>query len=138
MSREYFLLLKGFDVMVMPPLRRQIDGLNDDEWRSLRRRVISVMGKVYKQLTGQRAREDPVGNMGMNATRMKTGLFVLQTVGNCACLGPARDRESPSEKGVDFPLEFVLHNTDTPEQMLCLYAGMGALAWWAEQGTIKG
>lgn len=136
-EQEYFLVLKGFDLIVMPALKKYLESLNWEEWKNLQENVLDVIAKVMEGLTTIKASRDDGGFRGLSVRLMEGGNFNLTTIGDCACMGPQMHRTRSEENTSDFPQVYDLHNADMPWQRLCLYAGLGAMAWYAETETAR-
>lgn len=134
----YYLVMRGFDLVALSPLRKYVESLNDDEWKNLRLRVGEVIEKVFLQISpGRRMRKFEGGFVGIEVYRLDNGRFGLQTMGNCACLGFDGSEPNHGRSSTDYSKILRLHNTDTSAQRLSLYAGIGALAWFATNGKGK-
>lgn len=131
---EYFLALRGFRISVLPNLRRYVAGLNEEEWEALREEVCSVMSSISSpDSRNSRISKRDLGFVGIRAQRLDSGLFILQTIGNCACLGPEMNRSH--RHNLNLSQDFGLHNVDTVKQHLSLLAGIGTLAWFAKESV---
>lgn len=131
---DYYLVTCGFNIVVLPALKRYIAGLSEQEWERLRIQVGDVIEGAVQVLKPE-MRDIPrvsKGAMGIDVAWSGEGNFILRTLGNCACLGPEMYHTSYGENTPDFPQEYGLHNADSPWQRLSLYAGIGALAWFAQ------
>jgi hypothetical protein len=135
-DQEYYIIISGFDIHVMPGLRKYVESLNDQEWREVRNLIEEVMVDVLEN-SGIKARRDVGGFMGIRVSTMRNGNVGLYTIGNCACLGPEMYRTREDRSSSDFPQVYGEHNWDVPWQGLSLMAGLGTLAWIAETETAR-
>ncbi|OGK18989.1 hypothetical protein A3D80_03625 [Candidatus Roizmanbacteria bacterium RIFCSPHIGHO2_02_FULL_40_13b] len=126
-------------IVEYPSMRRWIADLDDRRGREVKDIVIDEMVKVWGLLNqGLGLQERPKGktHMDFRVSLFPDGTFIINTFGNCACLGRTPDgvmgiSVPRGSEDIESPMGNTLHNADTPVQRLSLFVGAGTLAWLA-------
>jgi len=141
LAEEYLVLGRG-ELIEMGFLRKKLSEIFDDERKrgEVRQIVILVMRKVYKQIEPAVTlpKRDGGRPISFDFGFKKSGVFSLETFGNCACLGRDPSEDLPCtvdnmEGDISLPLVYSTHNADTQAKLISLYAGAGTLAFLARR-----
>lgn len=129
-------------VVEYPEMRKWIAGMTDIGRRELEKKVKNEIRKAWNVLNPKLSLTKKGAERFIDAAIFDDGTFILNTFGNCACLGRTPDlwtgaREMFSESNLDTLVGNALHNADTPAQRLSLYAGVGSLAWLMREYTVN-
>lgn len=115
---------------------RLVSGPKLQKWVSNNPKIVvsetpKVIKEAYEAMSGEKVDKASLStgiSLGFNTWISPDGPPKLQTIGLCACLSASLDGlriEDRSEKGFS---EYELHNIDTDEQLISLYAGLGYIA----------
>lgn len=98
------------------------------------RDVASVMRDVYVELEPNSESYLPDDSVNMfSIEKLRSWGVVLNTLGNCACLGPeASSTFIPSRFWGEKYAHYTLHNADYAAQKISLHAGLGYVAGLVE------
>lgn len=97
----------------------------------------AVMKDVYIRISGERLSDEDIASRihyDFGVGFIREGHMTLRVIGNCACLGT--NPEGNFISGDDWDTgytELELHNVDSAEQHISLFAGLGHLATLANQ-----
>jgi hypothetical protein len=136
-------------IVVLPRLRQRLVEITADPAQAQKviKATNAAMTQVFKALRPDV--ELPKPRRGASPFFFNTafpfgeGKFVLNTFGNCACLGPYPESSAvwipyalrnDESKQMDLPVGYGPHNIDFPGQTASLLAGAGTLAWIARNG----
>jgi hypothetical protein len=133
---EAHMILSVFDTpCAMPKLSTWLNNLGAKQARQLSEDVTEVLIDAYAEVGDAPRNRLLKGDLwGFTMSWQRRGQPTVSVLGNCACAGIDLEGNFFKQKdwGEGFA-EFTLHNVDWQAQRTSLYAGMGSLAYFAEQ-----
>jgi hypothetical protein len=133
---EAYLTLSIFDTpCIMPRLTSWMKSLKTEQSQQLTDDVTDVLIDTYAEVgDAPRSKLLKGSHWGFGMSWLREAQPNLVVLGDCACLGvDLYGNMFPEHDWPDGFAELTLHNVDWPAQKTSLYAGIGSLAYFAEQ-----